>query len=373
MIPRIYYYANCGKMEKIPFGGGEVGNRRTLTLFRKIGYEVVHIEKYSSPRLNNKILNSIIVIAKAFVNMMEFFLILLLGRKKKSIVHIVGFYGQMVYFEFLLIGISKILGFKTVYEMRGGGADVFYRTMGKRYRRKFDKIIRKADFIFSQGMENNPLVHDIDASKHIFYYPNYVMDDFYPSEYPEKPTDKINLIYFGRIAPSKNIDVVISVFANLRRKYDNIYLDIIGNYNDKTYFDKIVELAHTAGISDYVRIHPACDHDRLKEHLRNKHFYIFPTNEPREGHSNAMTEAMAWGLIPISTDHGFNRSVLSFNELIADCMDPICFAEKVEQIVEQGRITEISRFMYERVGRFFTEEKAFMRLKDEYSRLFELI
>ena len=43
----IFFYATLGDISQPAFGGGEVGNRRTLGLLKQIGYNVVAIPKYS--------------------------------------------------------------------------------------------------------------------------------------------------------------------------------------------------------------------------------------------------------------------------------------------------------------------------------------
>lgn len=44
MTPRIYFYANFGNWSCQPYGGGEIGNRRTLGMMRQAGYDVHLIE-----------------------------------------------------------------------------------------------------------------------------------------------------------------------------------------------------------------------------------------------------------------------------------------------------------------------------------------
>ena len=43
---RLYFFANFGDWSKQPYGGGEVGNRRTLALLRKYKFKIILIEKY---------------------------------------------------------------------------------------------------------------------------------------------------------------------------------------------------------------------------------------------------------------------------------------------------------------------------------------
>ena len=40
------------------------------------------------------------------------------------------------------------------------------------------------------------------------------------------------------------------------------------------------------------------------------HFFVFPTTHLGEGHSNALSESMAYGVVPIVADNGFNKDIV---------------------------------------------------------------
>ena len=369
MTPRIYFFANFGNWSRQPYGGGEIGNRRTLGMMRRAGYDVRLIEKYNRV-FKHTWTDAIIIICLMAWNIIKFFFILLFGRRKNSLVHIVGFYGSTIYFEHILVSISHLLGYRTIYEMRGGGATFHYNDGTKLYRHLFEATIRQTDYIFSQGQENKPLLDSIAPYNHFFYYPNCVMRDFCPDTYPEKPTDRINLLYFGRVSKQKNVDIVVDAFNLLAAKYENIYLDVIGNCTEPAYIEEIMHRINASNYKSRITMHPACNHNKLKEYLSDKHIFLFPTTEPREGHSNALTEAMSWGLIPIATDMGFNRTIIGNNDLIVEKLSSESFALAVIQIIESGKITELSIQAFKQIQDNYTEKIVYDRLKEEYNFLF---
>ena len=372
MIPRIYFFANFGNWNRQPYGGGEIGNRRTLEMMRKAGYDVRLIEKYNRVFKHTQ-MDALIIVCLMLWDIIKFFSTLFLGRRRNSIVHIAGFYGSTIYFERILVSISHLLGYRTIYEMRGGGATFHYNEGSMLYKRFFAATITQADFIFSQGQENKPLLDSIVPDKHFFYYPNYVMRDFFPKTYPKKPTDRINLLYFGRVSKHKNVDVVVDTFNLLAAKYNNIYLDIVGNCTEPAYAEGIMHRINTSNYANRITMYPACSHDKLKEYLYDKHVYLFPTTEPREGHSNALTEAMSWGLIPIATNMGFNRTIVGNDALIVETLSPESFASTVSQIIESEDITELSEHVYQRIQNNYTEEIVYNRLREEYNTIFRII
>lgn len=370
MCNNIYFFANFGNMRKLPFGGGEVGNRRTLAFLKESSYNVIPIPKYSRVK-NHSILNLLLLGLKILWNITQYCIILFLGKRQNSVVHISGFYGQMIYFEQILISVAKLCGYKVIYEMRGGGAYKFYSEGSSMYRSTFRKVINKSDEIFSQGMENVSLIKKLSPNIRIFYYPNCVTNDFYPAACPIRSIDRIKLFYFGRLTPSKHIDVVVDTLRVLRLKFDNVYLDIVGDYIDDKYKQEIESIICQSDLKEFIRIFPACGGDELKRHLANEHFYIFPTTEQREGHSNALTEAMSWGLIPIATAQGFNRSVIDDDSLIVQSMNGSAFAEIIERIINDNQINIYSKKMYDRVMNNYTDTIVRKQLLKEYSAMFK--
>lgn len=372
MTNRIYFFANFGDWKKPPYGGGEVGNRRTLALLQKCNYEIKIIEKYQRVK-NHSIFNLLLLMYRIIKNIIRFFMTLLFGRRKKSIVHIVGFYGPMVYFENILVSLSHLFGYFTVYEMRGGGAELYFNNGNILYKKTFSHLINNANCIYSQGKENDSLILKINPNKDIFYYPNYVMNDFMPCSYPNKPNNKINLLYFGRVSKTKNIDIIIETFKILSETHNNIYLDIIGNCPEPEYAKQIKRYIKDSGLENRINIYPACNHQQLKQYLKDKHFYLFPTKEPHEGHSNALTEAMAWGVIPIATAQGFNKSVINNNQLIVKDIRPTTFSLIIDQLISNNQIQTLSKEIYMRVQSNFTERVIYKSLKTKYDTLFSLL
>ena len=365
---RIYFFANFGDWKKQPYGGGEIGNRRTLALLYNFKFKTIVIEKYKRVP-NHSVLNLILLVGKMGCNIIRFMIKLSFGYRKDSLVHIVGFYGPMIYFEYVLVSIAYALKYRIIYEMRGGGAELYYKDGSNRYRKTFRNLINKSECIFSQGKENYALIQSLTPDKRIFYYPNYVTDDFMPETYPSKSNKRINFLYFGRVSKTKHVDLVIDIFKNIAQQYDNVYLDIAGNCPEPEYAESIQKQIIDSGVADKIKMRPACDHNELKVILSDKHFYLFPTEEPHEGHSNALTEAMAWGVVPIATAQGFNKSVIGDERLVTHELSVDSFTSVIMWILDNNLVNELSRFVYQRVRDNFTEKVVGRRLEKEYEWL----
>jgi glycosyltransferase involved in cell wall biosynthesis len=81
---------------------------------------------------------------------------------------------------------------------------------------------------------------------------------------------------------------------------------------------------------------------------------------------------MAWGLIPVATDIGFNRTVIDDDMLIVKQLSSKSFADIIANIIDNGRIQEHSERAYHRIQSNYTEDIVYNRLKEEYNTLFGL-
>ena len=90
--------------------------------------------------------------------------------------------------------------------------------------------------------------------------------------------------------------------------------------------------------------------------MKKSHFFVFPSAEKKEGHSNSLTEAMAFGVVPIASDAGFNSTVIGKQELIIHGFNAKEYADCIEQIWDSGNWRNYSQFIYSRVINNFTEE-----------------
>ena len=73
-----------------------------------------------------------------------------------------------------------------------------------------------------------------------------------------------------------------------------------------------------------------------------------------EGHSNAVTEAMAYGIVPIASPQGFSRTVIGNDELIVGEFSAEEYAERIAKINRDERIEEISASLNYRVCSNYT-------------------
>ena len=360
----IYFTGSLPKEGETPYGGGEVGNLRTIRMLRSFGYNVKSVRKIRSGVNDSWLRKRFMYPFRTLANVCEWFFVLLFGLSNSSIAYISGFYGKTIYVETLQMFIANLLGCRIVYELRGGGATEFYEKGSRLYRKQFMYILTKANYLLSQGKENEPLLHSL-CSTPIYYYPNSVQQGDYPEEMPQKSDKTINLIFFGRIETSKNPLLTVKVAELLQKEFNNITLTMIGN-GKKELIEKVKKQMEGSLRTGSWILLPGCAHDELLHLLSDKHFFIFPSQQIREGQSNAVTEAMGYGVIPIASPQGFNRSTIGDSTLIVEELSAKAYAERLANIIRNGEIEKCSHFVRQRFMENFTEGIVFAQAKKTF-------
>lgn len=175
--------------------------------------------------------------------------------------------------------------------------------------------------------------------------------------------EQINLIYFGRIAKSKNIDIVINVLSILISHGYNARLDLIGGYSND-YKSSLDSFINELRIPDgRVIFHGANTLEYITSILRRSHYFIFPSQEKKEGHSNSLTEAMAFGVVPIVSKAGFNESICGNKRFVVSDLSPQVFANRIIDIEQTGEWDSLSQFVFDRVMNNYTEVQAMDNLR----------
>lgn len=359
----VYMYASLPKKGKTPFGGGEVGNMRTVRMLQEAGYKVLTMRQRKSNADWGRIKQFGSYPFRLLVGWVDVFFTMLLGNRK-GIAHLSGFAGKTIMNEYVVMHIMKFLGYNVIYELRGGGAIGFWENGSGLYKKMFSYLLNSACYVFVQGKENIPLIKTICKTP-VYHYANCVEEGFAPSVLPVKPSDKINLFFYGRLEESKHVDMIVEIASMVQKELPNVYLTLVGN-GQQSYVDivkcKMKDLLQDGSYS-YL---PGCKHENLPSLLLDKHFYIFPSTQPREGQSNSVTECMSYGIIPIASPQGFNRSTVNDDYLIVDDLSATAYAERITKIIKEDCVSKYSKQVYNHFQTNFSQKVVFKKTLDIY-------
>lgn len=365
---KIIFYAPIGNLAAgFKIGGAEAGCRKTIEVLRKAGYDVILVEKPS--KKNDSAPELALLALKQVILWFRFVFLFLFNRG--AVLHVAGFYLNQLGYEWLIIRTASLLHIKSIYEIRNGGMTQAFYKGGKRYQKVMLSTLNSATGILCQGEEYMDFIREKLARDSV-YYPNYIMDKYVVESVSEAQIckDKVHLVYLGRVVPSKNIGFIVEVCAELKKRKLDFHLQIIGAYEDTYYTnlqEKIIFYGLEADISFLGRRTP----DEIFLLLRKQHFFIFPSIEEREGHSNSLTETMGYGIVPIVSNAGFNKRIVDNLFLVIDTFDAPLYAEKIVEIWNSGVWLSYSSQALNRIRDNFTESIVKKSLLGIYKDIFD--
>lgn len=360
-MKKLIFYAPLGyKIPEYRIGGAECGCRRTLAIYQGAGMDVIAIDKpfISRGKVRYAIESAILPFRLAFILLMN----------PHTPIHIVGFYCQIAWYELILMIISRFMGHKVAYELRNGNMVKSYQNGSKLYRWILKQLLTIPEVVLCQGME---FVDMIKQEWGIVrdYYPNSISNKFLSLSRLPKKDKAIQLIYFGRITQEKRVDIIIEVLAELLLKGYEAHLDIIGSYT-KEYCDTLQGIVEKYEVGNKVVFYGRRNIDFIVDKLLNSHYFLFPSQNELEGHSNSLTEAMGCGVVPIVSEAGFNRSICGKDDLVIKEYAAKCYATRIIEIEKSGTWDDYSKFVKHRINELFSEDNVADKLLQAIEKLY---
>ena len=176
----------------------------------------------------------------------------------------------------------------------------------------------KADLVITPSIHLSKVVESwgVDNEKLKVIYNGTSISDI--DEKINKDKNVINLITVGRLAPWKNIDIIIEAMHLLRQAGMEFHLFIVGSGD---LHDELNEQVLNLNLENYITLTGQKNSFELKEYYKNSHIYIQASGY--EGLPHVLLEAMNYELLVISTPIGGSNEILEDgkNGLILDLID----------------------------------------------------
>lgn len=176
----------------------------------------------------------------------------------------------------------------------------------------------KADLVITPSIHLSKVVESwgVDYEKLKVIYNGTSISDI--DEKINKDKNVINLITVGRLAPWKNIDIIIDAMHLLRQTDMEFHLFIVGSGDLN---DELNEKVLNLNLENYITLTGQKNSFELKEYYKSSHIYIQASGY--EGLPHVLLEAMNYELLVISTPIGGSNEILEDgkNGLILDLID----------------------------------------------------
>jgi glycosyltransferase involved in cell wall biosynthesis len=147
------------------------------------------------------------------------------------------------------------------------------------------------------------------------------------------PAEPLELLFVGRLHPSKAPDAAIDALAELEARGVPARLTVAGSASDPAYGASLRERAASRGVADRVRWLGQVERDALPGVYRAAHVYLFPNRLETEGQGLTYLEAMSCGVPVVACPTGGARELLDEEvaEIAPSCDGP-SLAEAVSSL-----------------------------------------
>ncbi len=146
---------------------------------------------------------------------------------------------------------------------------------------------------------------------------------------------KHDLIYVGRLVPSKRVDLILAAIAELRKRYPQICMCIVGDGPERVRLERM-----------------ACDHtlescvsfvsysNNVEEYLQKSRILVMASD--LEGLPFSIIEAMASGGVPVSTNVGTIEDIIKdrVNGFLVGKGDLNMLIERLGTLLESRQLYE---------------------------------
>ena len=170
---------------------------------------------------------------------------------------------------------------------------------------------------------------------------------------PKRWAEPIRLVFVGRVETAKGVGCAVAVVARLRDHGVDARLDLVGDGPER---ERFAAEAERLGVRDRITFHGWLPRPAINPLYADAHFMVLPST--REGWPKVLSEAMAFGVVPLagavgSIPHhlrafGTGAAIASSDpddyarEILACGRDPARWATQSEMAVEAA-----VRFTYE--------------------------
>ncbi len=193
--------------------------------------------------------------------------------------------------------------------------NIYDRFLSKNILNSYDKVIAITKWEI-------PFLSKLGCKKeNISYIPNGMPEEFLEKTIKHSGKNQKTILFLGRIAPIKNVELLIEVFKNLLDKGLKVKLKLVGQV-EREYCNFLLSLTKKLKLTkkEVEFTGPIYELKKKVKVLQDSDIFVLPSK--REASPQALIEAMALGKVVISS------STLGAKEFIKDKINGFLFSNK---------------------------------------------
>lgn len=282
--------------------------------------------------------------------------------------HVLAQYRSALPRELLTALICRSLKVHFIYDIKAGSFEKNYKTRSPIYRASIHFILKNATAVLVEGRATKQFLN-IELSVESYYFPNFVP----VSEIPKKGVTlfeaaELRVLFVGYCYENKGVAQLVEGCQLAAQEGVNITLTLIGEEHPKF----SLWIGKQDSVSGFRVIRKGrASHEEVLAQMKASDIYAYPTSHPGEGHSNSINEAMMYGLVILTTQHGFLADVLSGGcALFLDSASKDAIASNLIAIsIDKKGFFKVGARARQRLIKEYTSQAASERLTKVYERV----
>ncbi len=280
-------------------------------------------------------------------------------------VHVMMNYGLAIYREFGMSIIAAAFNRPLILDIRGGAFVSWLESASWLQRAMANWVLKHATAILGQGVAVVAYLKPRYGDK-VHHFPNFMQSRYLPSSVAPKLTQaELGVMFVGYCYAGKGVFELVEGCARAARTGLSLRLTLVGAESPEfaVYLDNFAPPAALRLVRRGI-----LEFDEVQALLAAHDVFCFPTRHVGEGHPNVITEAMAHGLVIVSTRHGFITELLDETSAYfldagsADAVAKLLIYIDLHRDEARRRAQNARAVVQER----FTEAKVLGRLRELY-------
>jgi glycosyltransferase involved in cell wall biosynthesis len=285
----------------------ESGAREMISELEKRNVQVCEFA-YPAP---NRHRHSVIKGLQYLIGLPALFARVLLSSRQFDVLHLTILYRHFSYPECALVLGARALRRPVLLNLRPGDWWLHYQQRSLLYRFFFRTTVRLSQRVAIESFDLMEPMRSLGVEP--IYIPSFVTEQPRKRTESESQSTTIKLVYLGALNDAKGLAIVLEARRHLQKSGLIGELKVVGA-GDPAY-EKAMRDTYDEPEVKWLGEIP---HQRVRRTISDSHFFLFPTTFIGEGHSNALNECMAEGIVPVVSDHGANRNVVDSAGVVLD-------------------------------------------------------